>query len=137
VPLQGTHIRVVVEELRRQYAKGGLNFGVGIMVTGERSAVAIAGIRYDRTDEAEARRAFKIGRGMVSALGLLGYGDGRPHLEFMDLAAQQHSFNDHAYRRFVERIKDAVDPNGILSPGRHGIWPSGYSDIDPSGASQT
>ena len=29
-----------------------------------------------------------------------------------------------AYRRFVEKIKDAVDPQGILSPGRHGIWPA-------------
>ena len=33
------------------------------------------------------------------------------------------AFNDHAYRRFCETIKDALDPNGILMPGRHGIWP--------------
>jgi FAD/FMN-containing dehydrogenase len=25
--------------------------------------------------------------------------------------------------RFHEALKDAVDPNGILSPGRYGIWP--------------
>jgi 4-cresol dehydrogenase (hydroxylating) len=41
----------------------------------------------------------------------------------MDLAADQYSFNDHAYRRFVETIKDALDPNGIRSPGKQGIWP--------------
>jgi 4-cresol dehydrogenase (hydroxylating) flavoprotein subunit len=41
----------------------------------------------------------------------------------MDLAAEQYSFNDHAYMRFVETIKDAVDPNGILAPGKQGIWP--------------
>jgi 4-cresol dehydrogenase (hydroxylating) len=41
----------------------------------------------------------------------------------MDVAAEQYSFGDHAYLRFVERIKDAVDPNGILSPGKQGIWP--------------
>ena len=42
----------------------------------------------------------------------------------MDLAQEQFGFGDHAYRRFVEKIKDAVDPNGILAPGRHGIWPA-------------
>jgi 4-cresol dehydrogenase (hydroxylating) len=126
VPLRGSEVRIVVEELRRQYAAAGMNFGAGIMVSGERSAVVIAGIRYDKTDEAVARSAFALGHNMVQALGRLGYGDSRPHLENMDLAADLHSFNEHAYRRFVERIKDAVDPNGILSPGRHGIWPSAY-----------
>ena len=53
-----------------------------------------------------------------------GLGEYRAHLDFMDLASDQYSFNDHAYRRFCETIKDAVDPNGILSPGRHGIWPA-------------
>ncbi|WP_308467209.1 FAD-binding oxidoreductase [Rathayibacter soli] len=128
VPLRGTDIRIVVDELRRQYATAGLNFGLGIMVTGERSAVPIAGIRYDRTDVAAVNTALDLGRTMIEALARLGYVDGRPHLHFMDFAAEQHSFNEHAYRRFVERIKDAVDPGGILAPGRHGIWPARYRE---------
>ena len=47
----------------------------------------------------------------------------------MDDARAVHSFGDHAYRRFVERIKNAVDPNGIIMPGRHGIWPTRYEHM--------
>ena len=41
----------------------------------------------------------------------------------MDQVAEMYSFSDHAMRRFQELLKDAVDPYGILSPGKSGIWP--------------
>lgn len=52
-----------------------------------------------------------------------GWGEYRTHTAFMDTAVGAYSFNNHALLRFHETLKDAIDPNGILSAGRYGIWP--------------
>ena len=57
-----------------------------------------------------------------------GWGEYRTHTAFMDQCAAAYSFNDHALRKLQEKIKDAVDPNGILSAGRYGIWPKHLRD---------
>ena len=54
-----------------------------------------------------------------------GWGLYRTHTMFMDEAVGTFSFDDHAQLRFTEKLKDAIDPNGIISAGRYGIWP-GY-----------
>jgi len=41
----------------------------------------------------------------------------------MDEIAAQYGFNDHALLRLYETLKGALDPDGILSPGKQGIWP--------------
>ncbi len=52
-----------------------------------------------------------------------GWGEYRTAPAYQDTCMSKYSFNNHALLRFHETIKDAIDPNGILSPGRYGIWP--------------
>jgi len=52
-----------------------------------------------------------------------GWGDYRAAPIYQDAVADTYSFNNHALRRFHEQLKDAIDPEGIIAPGRGGIWP--------------
>ncbi len=103
--------------------KANLDYMVALIAINPRSFVHITLVIFDTTNEAQTRSAYDACKVLVQEAGAAGYGEYRAHLDFMDLAAEQYSFNGHAYRRFTETIKDALDPNGILMPGRHGIWP--------------
>jgi 4-cresol dehydrogenase (hydroxylating) len=124
VPMQGGKVMEVVDLLRDiTHSEMGLNFKAGILVTGERACAVVSSINFARNDAEEARRAYDVARIMIRKVAELGYSEYRTHVDLMDDVAELLDFNDHAYRRFCEKIKDAVDPNGILSPGRYGIWP--------------
>lgn len=101
-----------------------LDYIAGLLAINARCFVNIVMVIFDTKDETQARRSYDTAKLLVREAAKEGYGEYRAHLDFMDLASDQYSFNNHAYRRFCEAIKDAVDPNGILSPGRHGIWPA-------------
>jgi 4-cresol dehydrogenase (hydroxylating) len=122
VPMTGSQVRFVYDRMKAGIEAAGVNFLGGLLVINERSTVLVTGVPFNTTDQEQAERAFTAIRGLVEELGSEGYGEYRAHLDFMDLAQEQYSFGDHAYRRFAETLKDAVDPKGIIMPGRHGIW---------------
>lgn len=44
----------------------------------------------------------------------------------MDQIANTYNFNDGAQMKLNERIKNALDPKGVLAPGKNGVWPGIY-----------
>jgi (+)-pinoresinol hydroxylase len=104
---------------------GGNNLGIigpVYMTNWERSLIAMImfPIGRDKVRNAQVRAAFKTWVGLAAERGWAEY---RAPAIFQDLVADTYSYNNHSLRRLRETIKDAVDPNGILSPGRYGVWP--------------
>ncbi|PQV47628.1 FAD-binding oxidoreductase [Paraburkholderia sp. BL21I4N1] len=83
---------------------------------------------FDRDDANQLEQAGALLRSLMSDARAAGYGQYRAHLAYMDFAAAQYGFNDGALLRLSETIKDALDPNGILAPGKQGIWPEKWRD---------
>ena len=57
-----------------------------------------------------------------------GYGEYRTHIRYMDAIAGTYKWNDNALMKMHQSIKDALDPKGILAPGKSGIWPKHLRD---------
>ncbi|KAK3898897.1 FAD-binding oxidoreductase [Staphylotrichum tortipilum] len=75
-----------------------------------------------QSDTPSTEKAYAFCREMVAQVAEMGYGEHRAHVSMMDLVAGQFSAGGHAQRGFNERVKDTVDPEGVLMPGRAGIW---------------
>ncbi len=86
------------------------------------------GAAGDNTPEGK-RKAAALLRRILEENAKLGYGDYRAPPMLQDDVSDQYSFNNHVLRRFHETLKDAIDPNGIISPGRAGIWPMAFSNL--------
>ena len=82
-------------------------------------------------DPERNRRTRATFREMVKILADHGYGEYRTAPAFQDDVMATYSFNNHALLRFHETVKDAVDPNGIISAGRYGVWPRHLREHKP------
>lgn len=88
----------------------------------QRTFVILLGFSITRDIEAN-RKTRAIYRELIRVAAEHGWGEYRTHTAFMNDCAKAYSFNDNALLKLQQTLKDAIDPNGIISAGRYGIWP--------------
>jgi hypothetical protein len=76
------------------------------------------------TEDPATNKRYREGfKKLIEIGGQHGWGEYRTAPVFQHAVMDVYSFNNHALQRFHATLKDAIDPNGILSAGRYDIWP--------------
>lgn len=88
-----------------------------------RAMVNVLMLMFEQRDESVRKRAHDCAKAIITEAAKAGYGELKANLEFMDLVASTYSAHDKGYWKVCQRLKDELDPGGILSPGKSGIWP--------------
>jgi 4-cresol dehydrogenase (hydroxylating) len=101
---------------------------MGLMAIGFRELHHVTVIVYDKTDPKARQKLDELFHTLVREAAAEGYGEYRTHIHYMDTIANTYSWNDNALMKMHEKIKDALDPQGILAPGKSGIWPKRLRD---------
>ena len=99
------------------FHKHGFDY-VGGFLMGVRHTEHVVDLLFDRTNPEESERAHHCFQEALAANAAAGYGVYRTNTGFMDQAAESYG---PAQRAFNKKIKRALDPNGIIAPGKSGI----------------
>ncbi len=116
-PMRGTDMQRQFRLTREVMDRHGVDFLVGVAF-GERAALNVMALLYDRADKAWMKRVHACYAELVDALAAAGFGIYRTSIGFMDQVARNHGEANLDVNR---RIKRALDPKGIIAPGKSGI----------------
>lgn len=116
-PAKGSETQGQVTLARDILGRHGFDYTAAFAI-GSRELHHIIALLYDKSDPAEEARADACYRELVTGFGDRGWASYRTGVHAMDLVAQQYGAVNRALNA---RLKDALDPNHILAPGKSGI----------------
>ncbi|MCB1661890.1 MAG: FAD-binding oxidoreductase [Pseudomonadales bacterium] len=124
-PMVNTHVRKINELVRNKIRRYGFDHLCGFYCEA-RVFRYVNTLIFNKGNPKEMKRVRELVSVLIQKLAEQGYGDNRVHIAYMNQTAQTYDFNNHAMLRFQQTIKDALDPQGIIAPGKSGIWPKHY-----------
>ena len=117
----GERVEQVYDIVERRMAEAGIDPWVGMFGLGTRAIVLVGDFIYLRDDAEMTGRVHAAFRLLCEDMKAIGVGLYRSHVSFMEDAVGMHGWGDGALPRLNDRIKQELDPNGILAPGKQGI----------------
>ena len=125
LPATGSEVYDQYRRTRNLYTDHGVDYSATFYVCG-RHVINVNLMLYDKDNRDLTERTNNLFSSLVDASAEAGFGEYRTHLSYMDHVASTFDFNEGALRRLNESLKDTLDPNGIIAPGKSGIWPERY-----------
>lgn len=116
-PAKGSETQGQVELAKQILGKYGFDYTAAFAI-GSRELHHIIALLYDKSDPAEEKRADDCYRELVTGFGEKGWASYRTGVHAMDLVAEQFG---SVNRAFNAKLKQALDPNHIIAPGKSGI----------------
>jgi 4-cresol dehydrogenase (hydroxylating) len=114
LPMRGAEIQQMLDSLRALYCEHGFDFYVALLAQNSRTLIMLLCIFYSKENADETKRAKALYAGLMErafAAGLQPYRTG----------VQSPTGYPVDYARTLQLLKSAMDPNGVLAPGKSGI----------------
>lgn len=116
LPLDGRAVCAVMAELDATAQAHGHVLYATLNVETAMSMVAVINLQFDRAVPEEVERAHRCADAMLACIRRHGLEPYRARADMM-----QSIVSDDAYWQTVERLKDALDPDRIIAPGRYNL----------------
>lgn len=109
--------RAMLSTCEEAFKDAGFDMPVTLNYAKPHRLVAIIGIHFDKRDDARRQRAQQLYRDLSAQLEQMGIGRYRIPTPLMDTA----KFQDDGLNQLLSAIKQSVDENNIIAPGRYGL----------------
>lgn len=117
----GARMAQVYALIEQRFIEYGIDPWMGAFGAGGRALIVVADMFYLRDDAEMTARCQRLFRQLCNDMADMGIGVYRSHLSFMDDAVAMHRWGNGALAQLNNRMKAALDPNGIIAPGKQGI----------------
>lgn len=120
IPSTSHHLEMFLARTRSIIATHEFEFNVAVTLLAERASVCTVGIFFNAHDSVERQRARLCYKALLQEYMRLGYPPYR-HSSNFELAPASLLRGRDGFSSLQSTIKNALDPNGILAPGRYAL----------------